>query len=87
MQVLPMGLCNEPDVFQEKISALSAELECVRTCIDGLLVTRKGDSDDQLEKLDAVLKNLKCTGLKINVNESFFCQHKLESSWCIVKFC
>lgn len=49
MQVLPMGLCNEPDIFQEKMSALFQELECVRTHIDDLLVTTKGDLEDHLE--------------------------------------
>ena len=76
IQVLPMGLYNGPDVFQEKISTLFAELNYVRTYIDDLLVTTKGDLDDHLEKLDVVLRKLKCTGLKINANKSFFCQHK-----------
>lgn len=30
MQVLPMGLCNEPDIFQEKMSRLFTELEYIR---------------------------------------------------------
>ena len=57
MQVLPMGLCNGPDVFQENVSTLFAELDHVRTHIDDSLVTTKGDLDDHLEKLDAVLRN------------------------------
>ena len=78
MQVLPMGLCNGPDVFQEKMSTLFEELDFVRTYIDDLLVTTKGDLDDHLEKLDVVLRKLKRTGLKINANKSFFCKHELE---------
>ena len=78
MQVLPMGLCNGPDVFQEKMSTLFAELEYVKTYIDNLLVTTKGDLDDHLEKLDVVLRKLKRAGLKVNANKSFFCQHELE---------
>lgn len=46
-----------PDVFQEKMSALFADLECVRTHIDDLSMTTKGDLDDHLEKLDIVLRN------------------------------
>ena len=78
MQCLPMGLCNGPDVFQEKMSTLFADLEYVRTYIDDLLVITKGDLNDHLEKLDVVLNKLKRAGLKINANKSFFCQHELE---------
>ena len=78
MQVLLMGLCNGPDVFQEKMSALFQDLKCVRTCIDDLLVTTKGDLNDHLEKLDIVLRKLNKAGLKVNANKSFFCQHELE---------
>ena len=33
-QKLPMGLCNSPDIFQEKMGELFNDLECVRTYID-----------------------------------------------------
>ena len=59
MQVLPMGLCNGPDIFQEKMSGLFFDLECVRAHTDDLLVTAKGDPVDHLEKLDTVLAKLK----------------------------
>ena len=73
-----MRLCNGPDVFQEKMSTLFHDLECVRTHIDDLLITAKGDLDDHLQKLDTVLRKLRRAGLKINANKSFFCQHELE---------
>ena len=41
MQVLPMGLCNGPDVFQEKMSMLFEELDYVRTHIDDSLEPQK----------------------------------------------
>ena len=78
MQVLPMGPCNGPDVFKEKMSTLFQDLECARTHIDDLSITVKGDLDDHLQKLDAVLRKLNRAGLKINANKSFFCQHELE---------
>ena len=62
MQCLPMGLCNGPDVFQEKMATLFEGLEHVRTYIDDLLVTTKGDLEDHLEKLDIVLKKLRRAG-------------------------
>ena len=79
MQVLPMGLCNGPDTFQEKMSGSFAELECVKTHIDDPLITTNSDLADHLEKLDIVLAKLKRAGLKINANESFFCQEHLGS--------
>ena len=42
MQSLPMGLCNGPDVFQEKMSELFHDIETVRTYIDDLLVVTNG---------------------------------------------
>ena len=50
MQRLPVGLCNSPDVFQEKMSELFDGLECVRTCIDDLLIPSKGTHGDHLAR-------------------------------------
>ena len=36
---LPMGLCNSPDIFQEKMNDLMQELEFARAYIDDLLIT------------------------------------------------
>ena len=69
MQVLPMGLCNGPDVFQEKMSTLFQELQCVRTHIDDLPVMMTGDLEDHLEKPDVVLRKLQRAGLKVNANK------------------
>ena len=55
MQRLPMGLCNSPDIFQEKMSELFDGLDFVRTYIDHLLILSKGSYQDHLEKLEKVL--------------------------------
>ena len=55
LQRLPVGLCNGPDVFQEKMSELFDGLEFVRTYIDNLLCLTKGSFQDHLEKLERVL--------------------------------
>ena len=78
MQCLPMGLCNSPDIFQEKMSTLMEELNFVRTYIDDLLVITKSDFNDHLEKLDQVLQRISQAGLKINAVKSAFCQTELE---------
>ena len=78
MQRLPMGLCNSPDIFQEKMSELFDGLEFVRTYIDDLLCLTKGSFEDHLEKLERVLHRLREAGLKVNGNKSFFAKTKLE---------
>jgi ribosome-interacting GTPase 1 len=71
-QQVEMGLCNSPDIFQEKMSKLMEGLDFIRTYIDGLLVITKESFDDHLEKLDLVLQRLEDAGLKVNGNKSFF---------------
>ena len=39
---LPMGLCNSPDIFKEKMGDLMEGLEFARAYIDDLLVVSKG---------------------------------------------
>ena len=78
MQRLPMGLCNSPDIFQEKMSELFDGLDFVRTHIDDLLTLTKGTFEDHLEKLERVLFRLKESGLKVNAKKSFFAKTKLK---------
>ena len=51
---LPMGLCNAPDIFQEKMYSLMDGLEFVCTYLDDLLVLSSHDLDDHLDKLSIV---------------------------------
>jgi len=53
-QAIPMGLCNIPDIFQEKMSELVDGLAFVRTCIGDLLCLTKGAFSDHLEKVELV---------------------------------
>ena len=77
-QRLPMGLCNSPDIFQEKMSQLVQDLEYVRAYIDDLLIITKGDWYDHLSKTDKVLQRLHKAGLKVNAKKSFFGRPELE---------
>ena len=65
-QRLPMGLCNSPDIFQEKMSSLMQDLEYVQAYIDDLLVITAGSFQDHLDKLKVVLGKLRKAGLKVN---------------------
>jgi len=75
---LPMGLCNSPDIFQEKMGELFADLEFARAYIDDLLVISSGTFEDHLDKLEQVLKRLQEAGLKVNASKSFFAREELE---------
>ena len=75
---LPMGLCNSPDIFQEKMSELMIGLEYARAYIDDLLVISTGSFDQHLADLDKVLNRLNEAGLKVNTTKSFFARTELE---------
>jgi hypothetical protein len=75
---LPMGLCNSPDIFQEKMSLLMDGLEFCRTYLDDLLVTTKLDFKDHLKCVGLVLDRIQKAGLKINAEKSFFAMPHLE---------
>jgi hypothetical protein len=71
-QRLPMGLCNSPDIFQEKISELMLGLEFVRAYIDDILVLTHSTWEDHLLKLALVFERIQSAGLKVNAVKSFF---------------
>ena len=50
-QQLTMGLCNSPDIFQEKMSELFIGLDTVRFYIDELLRATKGSWTENLNFL------------------------------------
>jgi hypothetical protein len=59
-----MGLCNSPDIFQEKMSTLMQDLEYVRTYIDDLLVITHGSFEEHIDKPKVVLGRLREAGIK-----------------------
>ena len=73
-----MGLCNSPDIFQEKMNELFMGLDFVRAYIDDLLCITKGTFDDHLEKLERIFERLESAGLKVNATKSFFARGELE---------
>ena len=75
---LPMGVCNSPDIFQEKMNEMIPRIEFIRACIDDLLIITKGNWYDNLNKLELVLKNLRENGIKCNIKKSFSGQTEME---------
>ena len=73
-----MGLCNSPDIFQEKMSKLMTGLEFARAYLDNLLLITKGNFDKHLEALETALTRLSEAGLRINASKSSFCKAELE---------
>ena len=73
-----MGLCNSPDIFQEKINELIDGLEFARAYIDDLLVISKQSFEEHLEHLEQVFTRLLESGLKVNAVKSSFCTTQLE---------
>ena len=65
-QKLPMGLCNSPDIFQEKMSTLFHDFENVRAYIDDLLVLGTGTWDEHLQQIEEPRDcSLLCTTINI----------------------
>ena len=77
-QKLPMGLCNSPDKFQEKMNELFNGLEYVRTYIDDLLTISNKSFRHHINKLDKVLNKLNQKGFKGNVEKSYFARNEQE---------
>ena len=77
-QKLPMGLCNSPDIFQEKMNELFDGLDTIRVYLDDLLHITKGSFSDHLEKLDEILSRIQDAGLKVNAKKSFFGKGEVE---------
>ena len=75
---LPMGIAGAPDIFQEKMSDLMRSLEYIRTYIDDLVIITMGTFDEHLTSVEAVLKRLKRTKLRVNIRKSNFAQDKVE---------
>ena len=73
-----MGLCNSPNIFQEKMNKLFAGFEYVRLYIENLLIVTKGSFEDHLQDLDTVLEKLETEVLKTNATKSNFAAHELE---------
>jgi hypothetical protein len=77
-QCLPMGLCNSPDIFQEKMNDLLDGLDTVRVYIDDILHLTKGTWEDHLDGLEEVFCHLQKAGLKANAKKSNFGAHEME---------
>ena len=73
-----MGLCNSPDIFQEKMSELFVGLDTVCVYIDELLHVTKGSWTEHLSILEEISTRLQKAGLKVNASKYCFGAHKCD---------
>ena len=73
-----MGMCNSPDIFQEKMSELFIGIDTVRVYIDDLLHVTKGSWTEHLFILKEMFTRLQKAGLKVNASKSCFGAHKFD---------
>jgi hypothetical protein len=75
---LPMGICNSPDIFQEKMSELIFGLEFARAYLDDLLVVSRDTIENHFIRLEEVFNRLASARWKVNATKSHFCCDELE---------
>ena len=73
-----MGLCNSPNIFQEKMSEIFVGLDTVRVYIDDLLHVTKGSWTEHLTVIEEMSTRLQKAELKVNVSKSCFGAHKFD---------
>ena len=73
-----MGLCNSPDIFQEKVNERFYGLDYVRAYIDDILCLTTSTFDTHLKQLETFFHQLQQAGLKVNAKKSFFARSELE---------
>ena len=73
-----MGLCNSPDIFQEKKNELFIGSEQNTAEIDDVVIISNGKFEHQINKVKIVLKKFKAAGFNINAEISFFARDNLE---------
>ena len=71
-----MGICNSPDIFQEKMSEIFVSLDTVRVYIGDILHVTKGSWIEQLTVLEEKFTRLQKAEIKVNARKSCFGVHK-----------
>ena len=66
-----MGLCNSPDIYQQKINELLNCLEYVGAYVDDLFIISNGSYEDHPNKGKIALNKLKAAGFKVNKEKKF----------------
>lgn len=73
-----MGLAVSPDIYQEKMAGIFADMSEVIVYIDDICIITKGTFEDHLKVLEEVLRRLGRNGLKVHADKSKFCCYETE---------
>ena len=65
-----MGLCNSPDIFQEKMYEIFVGIDIMRVYINDLLHVTKGSWTEHIPILEDMFIRLQKAGLKVNDSKS-----------------
>jgi putative transposase len=76
--VLPMGIKNSPDIFQEVMTKMFVDLEYTSVYIDDILVISDGSFEDHLIKVQKVLQRLEQKGFRANLRKCFFAKPSVD---------
>lgn len=76
--VLPMGICNAPDIFQGIMMKLLGDLVWCQVYMDDILITSNGTYNDHIDKLEQVLRRLEKAGFRANVRKCTFAADHVE---------
>jgi hypothetical protein len=69
---LPMGLCVSPDIFQEHMFKLFADIPWIKVYIDDILIFSNGTYEDHMEKVKIALERLRSKNLAVNAEKSYW---------------
>ena len=73
-----MGIKIAPDVFQNVMSKLTQDMECVKTYLDDFLISTNKTFKDHLFELELVLARLSIAGMRVNASKSKFFAEQIE---------
>jgi Reverse transcriptase (RNA-dependent DNA polymerase) len=73
-----MGIKITPDVFQNVMTKLTQDFECVKTYLGDLLILRNSSFADHLTKLEMVPARLSTAGMRVNASKSKFFAEQIE---------
>ena len=75
---LPMGLSVSPDIFQERMAKLFADVPYIKVYLDNLLIFSNGTYEDHLAKVKLALDRLKSKNLAVNALKSFWAVEEVD---------
>ena len=77
-KVLPMGIKNSPDIFQEIINNMFCDLEFTSAYLDDILIISDGSYQDHLDKVKVVLERLQRANFRANMKKCYFAESNIE---------